>query len=61
MAMEQHIQTAKHVGNVVSIGTLVGWAIQWLPPVATLFSIVWTGLMIYESRTVQAWLAKRKK
>ena len=33
----------------------------WLPPTASLFTIVWLGLRIYESDTVQKLLNKRDK
>jgi hypothetical protein len=31
----------------------------WLPPVASLFTIVWLGLRIYESDTVQGLLGRK--
>jgi hypothetical protein len=31
----------------------------WLPPVASLFTIVWLGLRIYESDTVQKLIHKK--
>jgi len=31
----------------------------WLPPVASLFTIVWLGLRIYESETVQKIVHKK--
>lgn len=37
------------------LGTLVGW----FPAIAAALSIIWTGIRIYESKTVQSWL-KRK-
>jgi hypothetical protein len=33
---------------------------SWLPPVASLFTIVWLGIRIYESDTVQNLLGKNK-
>jgi len=32
--------------------------ISWLPPIASLFTIVWLGIRIYESETVQKLLEK---
>jgi hypothetical protein len=32
-----------------------------LPSIAALFTIVWTALRIYESATVQGYLARRRK
>jgi hypothetical protein len=37
------------------IGALAGW----LPSVAALFTIVWTGIRIYETQTVQKILRRR--
>lgn len=31
----------------------------WLPPIASLFTIIWLGLRIYESDTVQSILGKK--
>ena len=31
----------------------------WLPPVASLFTIIWLGLRIYESETVQKIVHKK--
>ena len=55
----EHDQTAKAVGDVVSASIAVGALFQWLPAVAALLTIIWTGLRIYESETVQG-LLKRK-
>jgi hypothetical protein len=35
------------------LGTAVATVAGWLPAVAAIFTIVWTGIRIYESRTVQ--------
>lgn len=50
---------AKAAGDLVSAGIAVGALFQWLPAIAALFTIIWTGLRIYESDTVQG-LLKRK-
>ena len=50
----------KHVLDFTSIGVVLGSLIQILPAVASLFTIVWTGIRIYETKTVQN-LLKRKK
>ena len=47
--------------DVTSIGTLVAAIVELLPAVAALVTIVWTGIRIYETRTVQSWLARRRK
>ena len=52
-------EVAKHVIDAVSVFTVVGTLIDMLPSIAALFTIVWTGIRIWESKTVQGWL-KRK-
>ena len=54
-------ETAMRVVDVVSIGVVVGTLSQVLPAVAALFTIVWTGFRIYETATVQNWLARRRE
>jgi hypothetical protein len=54
-----HIDPAvKATGDALSIVTVVGTLAQWLPAVAALASIIWSGFRIYETRTVQGWLGK---
>lgn len=48
----------KHLLDALSIGTMLGTLFQMLPNIAALLTIAWTGLRIYESRTVQRWLNK---
>jgi hypothetical protein len=55
---DQVMEAGKHVGDVVSIGLVVGTLANWLPAIAALLSIVWTGIRIFESRTVQGWIAR---
>jgi glycerol-3-phosphate acyltransferase PlsY len=50
----------KHVIDGASIATAVGTLMQVLPAVAALFTIVWTAIRIYETRTVQKLLGKHK-
>ena len=54
---EQH-ETIKHVVDALSILTVLGTLADMLPSVAALFTIVWTGLRIWESATVQNWVNK---
>lgn len=51
----------KDAGDAVSVLTLVGTLADALPAIAAVFTIIWTALRIYESPTVQGWLAKRRK
>lgn len=50
----------KHIIDGASIATVMGTLMNWLPAVAALFSIVWTAIRIYETKTVQGWLKKGK-
>lgn len=60
MVMEQHIEPIKGAVSTMSLAVVGATFINWLPPIAALFSILWSALMIWESKTVQDWLAKRK-
>jgi hypothetical protein len=57
MSFEQ----AQHVGDAVSVGVVVGTLAGLLPAVAALFTIIWTGIRIYETDTVQKLFGKEKK
>ena len=54
--MNQHHEAAKHLLDAVSIGVVVGAVVQFLPAIAAGLSIVWTGIRIYETRTVQRFI-----
>jgi len=49
---------AKHVLDLLSITTVLGALMGILPSIAALFTIVWTGIRIYETRTVQRLISK---
>jgi hypothetical protein len=51
----------KHLLDWTSIGVVLGTLMQILPSIAALASLVWTGIRIYETKTVQEWLKKRSK
>lgn len=59
--MTQHHETAKTVTDALSIVTVVGTLMEVLPAVAALFTIIWTGIRIYETETVQRLLGKKVK
>lgn len=46
----------KHVVDTVSIATVIGTLVNELPSIAALFSIIWTVIRIYETKTVQSWI-----
>ena len=60
MPHEQLTDATKHVIDGASIATAVGTMMQLLPAIAALFTIVWTVIRIYETKTVQKLLGKHK-
>lgn len=50
----------KHLLDGVSVVTVMGTLMSWLPAIAALFTIIWTVIRIYETKTVQGWLKKGK-
>lgn len=48
------------VGQGISIAAIVGSLAGWLPPLASLVGIIYYALLIWESKTVQEWRARRK-
>jgi len=47
------------LGDVLSVGVLIGYFVSALPIIATLLTVIWTALRIYQEPIVQRWL-KRK-
>lgn len=58
--MEQHHDILKPVVDVFSMATVVGTLANMLPAAAAVFSIVWSLIRIYETKTVQGWLHKMR-
>lgn len=55
--MDQHTaESFKHVVDGVSVVTVIGTLANVLPAIAALFTIIWTAIRIYETKTVQGWL-----
>lgn len=50
--------TAKHWGDGLSVLTVIGALADMLPSIAALLTIVWTGIRIYETATVQRLLGR---
>ena len=46
-------EVAKQVLDMLSVATVIGAIVDILPSVAALFTIVWTGLRIWETDTVR--------
>lgn len=51
-------EETKQVVDVAAASTGVLTLVAWLPPLASLLTIIWLGLRIYESDTVQKLLGK---
>ena len=45
--------------DIASMGVVLGTIAGALPSIAALMTIIWTGFRIYETKTVQGWLARR--
>jgi hypothetical protein len=60
MSQEMATEGTKHVIDGISVLTVVGTLADILPPIAALVTIVWTGIRIFETQTVQCWLGKNK-
>lgn len=52
--------STKHLLDFASIFTAVGTLLSWLPHLAAIFTIVWTGIRIYETKTIQKAVARRR-
>ena len=59
MAMDNQ-EAAKNVLDAVSVVTVIGTLAQVLPAIAAAFTIVWTIIRIYETKTVQSFLKRGK-
>lgn len=51
-------EALKHVVDALSLVTVIGTLVDMLPSIAAVFTIVWTAIRIYETKTVQNWLGK---
>lgn len=58
--MTDHSQeTAKTLMDGLSVVTVVGTLVDMLPSVAALFTILWTGIRIWETDTVQRMVGRK--
>ena len=58
MAGNMATEGTKQVVDAVSVFTVVGTLGEMLPPMAALFTLVWTAIRIYETATVQRMLGR---
>ena len=59
--MTQDSEQFKQVLDAASVVTAIGAFMDILPSVAALFTIIWTGLRIWESDTVRGWTGRLEK
>lgn len=59
MPLQTATEGTKNIVDAVSVFTMVGALGNILPPLAALFTIVWTGIRIYETKTVQEILGRK--
>ena len=57
MAVEESV---KETVDIVAASTGLLSLVAWLPPTASLFTILWLGIRIYESETIQKLVHKDK-
>ena len=52
-------EASKHIIDFASVLTVLGTLADMLPAIAAVFTIVWTAIRIYETKTVQGWMGKK--
>lgn len=57
--MTPQSEAAKYVGDAAAITVTLGTIMEFLPAIAAVLTIVWTGIRIYETKTVQKWLGRK--
>jgi hypothetical protein len=55
---EMATESTKTLVDGLSVVTVIGTIGEMLPPMAALFTLVWTAIRIYETQTVQRLLGK---
>ena len=56
---EMATESTKTLVDGLSVVTVVGTIGELLPPMAALFTLIWTGIRIYETKTVQRILGRK--
>jgi hypothetical protein len=49
----------KHAVDAISVFTVVGTLVEFLPAIAAVFTIVWTAIRIWETDTVKSWTGRK--
>jgi hypothetical protein len=60
MEMLKMDETTKHLIDLSAIFTAVGTMMSMLPVLASLFTIIWMGIRIWETKTVQKLFGKKE-
>lgn len=58
--MNQDSNFSLWISNVFGGGVIVSTVAGWAPPIAATVALVWYLIQIYESATVQRWIALRR-
>jgi hypothetical protein len=58
--LDQH-EATKHAIDALSVITVLGTLMETLPAIAALFTIIWTSIRIWETKTVQKFIGKFKE
>jgi hypothetical protein len=58
--LDQH-EATKHAVDALSVITVLGTLMETLPAIAALFTIIWTSIRIWETKTVQKFVSKFKE
>lgn len=57
----EHAETAKSLGDALSITVAVGTLVNLLPSIAALLTIIWTVIRIIETDTVRGLIARFRR
>jgi hypothetical protein len=57
--LDQH-EATKYAVDALSVITVLGTLMETLPAIAALFTIIWTSIRIWETKTVQKFISKFK-
>jgi hypothetical protein len=49
----------KHAVDAISVVTVVGTLVEFLPAIAAVFTIVWTAIRIWETDTIKSWTGRK--
>lgn len=57
----EDVETLKAAADALSVVTVIGTLINVLPSIAAIFTIVWTGIRIWETDTVRNLFGRKEK